>query len=284
MPVANSSRCCRKVESERDAGVLLQWSLSLGGANHPAAGKALESIASKAALDPWLAKSLALVNEQFVDSTLTGLLKAAGSSLDNAQPNTRAALEQTINSLWSRSGQSRQVQLLGTYFAGSNSDASPMSSLQVLLLSSLASADMEQLSKNAALKSQLIKSVATSREQLFNASLSEAERVRLVPLVTVLRDSTEQALVDLVRLLGPQEPASVQQAALSAARKLRADQTAVLMLEKWPELLPEVRSSVCGLLLERTAWGQQLVAALEKGTVKANDLDTAVGGTTAQIW
>ncbi len=174
-----------KVESERDAGVLLQWSLSLGGANHPAAGKALESIASKAALDPWLAKSLALVNEQFVDSTLTGLLKAAGSSLDNAQPNTRAALEQTINSLWSRSGQSRQVQLLGTYFTGSNSDASPMSSLQVLLLSSLASADMEQLSKNAALKSQLIKSVATSREQLFNASLSEAERVRLVPLVTV---------------------------------------------------------------------------------------------------
>ncbi len=136
-----------KVESERDAGVLLQWSLSLGGANHPAAGKALESIASKAALDPWLAKSLALVNEQFVDSTLTGLLKAAGSSLDNAQPNTRAALEQTINSLWSRSGQSRQVQLLGTYFTGSNSDASPMSSLQVLLLSSLASADMEQLSR-----------------------------------------------------------------------------------------------------------------------------------------
>ncbi len=135
---------------------------------------------------------------------------------------------------------------------------------------------MEQLSKNAALKSQLIKSVATSREQLFNANLSEAERVRLVPLVTVLRDSTEQALVDLVRLLGPQEPASVQQAALSAARKLRADQTAALMLEKWPELLPEVRSSVCGLLLERTAWGQQLVAALEKGTVKANDLDTAV--------
>ncbi len=79
-----------------------------------------------------------------------------------------------------------------------------------------------------------------------------------------------------MRLLGPQEPASVQQAALSAARKLKADQTAVLMLEKWPELLPEVRSSVCGLLLERTAWGQQLVAALEKGTVKANDLDTAV--------
>ena len=54
------------IDKEQDAGVLLQWSLSLGGAEHAGAEKALELIASKAASDMWLAKSLALVNEQYV--------------------------------------------------------------------------------------------------------------------------------------------------------------------------------------------------------------------------
>ena len=263
------------VDKEQDAGVLLQWSLSLGGAEHAGAGKALELIASKAAGDMWLAKSLALVNEQYVDAALSGLLQAAPSAIENAASNVRAAVEQTVSSLWARASSDKQAQLLSLYFSASKNNSATMSALEVLLLSSVASSDIDQLTKDAQLKAQIASAVQAARKQLFMDSTPADQRVRLVPLVTLLPDSPASALSDIARLLGPQQTPPIQQAALTAARRLKADETATVLLDKWSELLPDVRTSVCSLLLERRNWGDKLVAALEQGAVKSNDLDAA---------
>ena len=263
------------IEKESDAGVLLQWSLSLGGAKHPAANRALEMIAAKAGLDPWLAKSLGLVDDLNVDATLNGLLKAAPAVIAGPESKTRQAFEQTMNSLWSRAGAETQAKFLSQTFAGDPAQSSKMSPLQVLLLSSIAASDSQQLSKHPQLQAQVASATSVARRQLFAEGASEAERVRLVPLVTLMPESPAKALRDLVRLLGPQEPTAIQQAALSAARRLRADETPAAIIDKWSELLPDVRSSVATLLLERPQWSEQLIAALEQGSVKANDLDAA---------
>lgn len=267
------------LDKEQDPGVLLQWTLTLGGARNPSAGKALEKFAAKATSDTWFAKSLALVDTPFVDATLTGLLQAAQHPLDGTDATARAAVEQSINSLWTRASPEKQTQLLASVF-GDAKDASPgtaaISPVQLLLLSSVASSDISQLTKDTALKLQIVSAVKSARARLFNTETPESERTRLVPLVTLLPDSPEDALRDIARLLGPQEPSATQQEALAAARRLKADDTATVLLEKWPELLPDVRSSVCSLLLERRNWGEQLVVALEKGAVKPNDLDATV--------
>ena len=150
-----------------------------------------------------------------------------------------------------------------------------MSALEVLLLSSVASSDIDQLTKDAQLKAQIASAVQAARKQLFMDSTPADQRVRLVPLVTLLPDSPANALGDIARLLGPQQTPAIQQAALTAARRLKADDTATVLLGKWSELLPDVRTSVCSLLLERRNWGDKLVAALEEGAVKVNDLDAA---------
>jgi putative heme-binding domain-containing protein len=261
---------------EEDAGVLVQWSLSLGKAKHAAAEQALQTIAVKAASDVWLAKSLALVNEQFVDATLTGLLKATQTTSGEISPNAQMALEQTISALWTRASDAQQAALLATYFGDRTAQASNISAIQALLLSSVAPADIDQLTKDAALKSQIVATLKLARERLFAENVPTEERLRLVPLVTLLPASSKAALEDLTRLIGPQEPASIQQMALSVARRFKADETAEVMLQKWPELLPEVRSSVAALLLERRNWADHFVGALEKGAVKANDLDASI--------
>lgn len=265
----------KSLETENDLGVLVQWSLSLGGSQQMTASDALERIAAHATSSPWLAKSLALVNDAFVDATLSGLIKAAQSG-GGREPKAQLAAEQAINALWSRASAEKQTQLLSTVFSSAAKDASGINELQVLLLSSLASADVPQLAKNSLLKAQVALAVQVARKQLFSAELPDAQRAKFVPLVTVLPDAPGDALQDIARLLGPQEPTLIHQAALNAARRMKAEATATVLLEKWTELLPDVRSSVCTLLLERRNWGEQLILALENGSVKANDLDATI--------
>ncbi len=262
------------VNEETDPGVLLQWSLSLGGAVHPAAADALEQVAVGASTDKWLAKSLALVSDAHVDATLTGLVKAANSFKQTIDPTMRAAVEQSLGSLWARASTARQKQLLASVF-DSKDGADAISPVQVALLAALASSNVAELTKDPQWKEQISRAVHTARRGLFDQAVPEAERVRLVPLVGLMPESPSDALRDIARLIGPQEPPAIQQAALNVARRLKADDTATALLDKWSELLPDVRSSVATLLLERRGWGEQLVGALERGSVKVNDLDAA---------
>lgn len=265
------------LQREQDAGVLLQWALSLGGSEHAGVSQAVEQVAAKANTSVWLAKSLALMNDQHSEAALSGLVKAAiSASFADSEPRTQAAVEQAINALWARASSEKQTQLLSTVFNEDRSTTAGIGVIETLFLSAVASADVSQLDKNPRLKTQLVLAAKAARLKLFDETTPQAERLRLVSLVTLLPDRPGDALQDIARLLGPQEPAAIHQAALNAVRRLKADETPLVLIAKWSELLPEVRSSVGTLLLERPNWGEQLVVSLEKGVVKSNDLDTTL--------
>ncbi len=87
----------------------------------------------------------------------------------------------------------------------------------------------------------------------------------------------EQDFARLGALLNPQVPPEVQQAALASLKKLASPRVASLLLGKWNELTPTVRSEALAALMGRAEWTQALLAAIEGGK-----LTTSALGTTQQ--
>lgn len=260
--------------TEQDAGVLLQLALSLGALHSAVYDPALESIAKRASSDAWLAKAVSLVDDHHVGAALAGSLAALQEHAPEANA-TRAALESTIGSLWARATKEDRSRIVKKYFAVEDEHAG-LGDAQVVLLAAAASTGLEQIAEDAQTQARLKSAVAGARTRLFGDDTSAQERARLVPLLALDKEHAAETLNDVARLLGAKEPSEVQQAAIALARNLRSDEMPQAILAHWPQLLPDVRSSVCSLLLERRPWAEQLITALESGKVKVSDLDAAM--------
>lgn len=275
---------------ERDPAVLVQLALSLGSSESAAFLPAIEALAAHATEDVWLCKALALVDKSQVEAALQGILRSlaaraadctrtancpegSGSAPTEAR---MATLEQTISSLWARSQPASRLRLLTKHFASTSGDETQLSDMQIILLTAVASAGLDKLSEGADLQIRLASAVATARTRLFTEGVQPEERIRLIPLLPLSPSAESETLVDIGRLLDPRESIEVQHAALNVARRLRAPDTPRVLLSKWSQLFPDIRSSVCAVLLERKAWGEELIAHLESGAIKVNDLDAAV--------
>jgi putative heme-binding domain-containing protein len=78
-----------------------------------------------------------------------------------------------------------------------------------------------------------------------------------------------------LELLRPQEPVAVQAAALAALGRGEDAAVARRMIEGWKTYTPTIRGQLLDLLLGRDAWLQELLAAVEKGTIPAAIIDAA---------
>jgi putative membrane-bound dehydrogenase-like protein len=264
---------------QHDPGVLLQLALTLGGSQQPEVGPAIEAIAAGATSDLWLAKALALVSDRQVASALSGMIKALEQTSDTAQgpsPEVRAAVESTLSTLWGRSSKETRRSILSRVFPEQDSAQSSLSDQQVILLTAAAAIGLDKLAEDAAIKQRLSAAIATARQRLFDEQTSADQRRQLIPLLALSDSPTQAVMADVVQLLGAQETPQNQQAALGVVRRLKSDDVADALLSNWPRYLPDVRSSVSGLLLERRPWGEKLVAALESDKVKVGDLDAAL--------
>lgn len=262
---------------ERDAGVLTQLMLTLGGISDGNLKGAIESMASHAASDAWLSKATSLVHDMHVEPALQGGLSSIQIQ-PSTNPSIRPVLEQTINSLWSRNSAAVRNRILAEHFPAAESN-SKLTDIQVLLLTAVAGAGIDKLTNDEQLQDRLVAATVVARQRLFAEGADLLERARLVPLLSLPSskpNEMQQKLQDIIRLLGPREAPEIQQSALAVARRLRLDETPNAVLAKWSEMLPDVRSSVCSLLLERRNWGEQLIVALESGQVKVSDLDAAL--------
>ena len=77
----------------------------------------------------------------------------------------------------------------------------------------------------------------------------------------------------LIALLTPRSPVAIQLAAVNALTQCRRPELASELLADWSARSPEIRRSITGLLLQRTEWTEQLLAAVESGVVPATELD-----------
>lgn len=104
---------------------------------------------------------------------------------------------------------------------------------------------------------------------------ADTERQVALKLLGRRESDREQALRDLVSLLGPSEPPTIQAAALSAIMQLRDDAAAHALLDAWPTLSPGPRNSAMDALLARDAWALILLSRLEQGEISLQELDAA---------
>ncbi|MGN6547795.1 MAG: neutral/alkaline non-lysosomal ceramidase N-terminal domain-containing protein, partial [Aureliella sp.] len=258
---------------EEEPQVLFQQALSVGARPSEEFSPVIEAIARQATKDAWLAKALSLVHQQHVAAALRGCLTAMEHPAESNA--VQAALEATIGSLWRRADQESRSAIVKQYFSVEDEQVA-LNDTQLILLAAAATTGLEQLTDDSKIQDRLRKVVAATRERLFTGELDAQQRARLVPLLALNKEHAAQALNDVARLLGPKEPSEVQQAALALARNLRSDEMPQAILAHWSQLLPDVRSSVCSLLLERRPWAEQLIGALESGRVKVSDLDAAL--------
>ncbi len=109
-----------------------------------------------------------------------------------------------------------------------------------------------------------------ARRTAVDAAQSAEERAEAVGLLEFGDTPADTALL-LGRLSGT-EPTDVQAAALAVLRARKDEATGVALMDRWRSLAPGVRPRVLQLLLDRRAFQEPLVAALEQKKITVGEL------------
>jgi putative heme-binding domain-containing protein len=102
---------------------------------------------------------------------------------------------------------------------------------------------------------------------------TRCESLQLVGIGIAPVDREASLLLDL---LSPNAPVRVQLAAIDRLAVFADDDAIALLLQNWPTMTRPVRDHCVGRVLERRAWTEQLLDALENETIRVTDLSPAV--------
>lgn len=105
-----------------------------------------------------------------------------------------------------------------------------------------------------------------------DSSLEESERVAAIE--ELKRAETGAVIDTLEKLTEPQEPASVQFAAIEGLlARGESPEVAEILVRRWPSLSPTLRRLAMDGLLQRPAWILQVLSAIQEGRLSTADLD-----------
>jgi putative heme-binding domain-containing protein len=124
-----------------------------------------------------------------------------------------------------------------------------------------------------------LKTLASRKE----AAVAEARRIvpdeqaelplRLAAVRLLGRGERPQDdLVQLAKLLEPQQPQPLQQASLAVIRRHRAPQLAAHLVGRWEQYSPAARLEVLDALFARTEWLRMLLKALERQEIEPQEI------------
>lgn len=113
---------------------------------------------------------------------------------------------------------------------------------------------------------------ARARHTAADSSAPMQLRLAAIPLLGRGSAGSERDLELLPKLLQPQVPAPVQQAALASLRESKETAVADTLLSGWAGFEPGSRAGVLRVLLGRTEWCLRLLEAIEQGRVPAAQL------------
>ncbi len=113
---------------------------------------------------------------------------------------------------------------------------------------------------------------AAARRNAADDARSEDER-RAAITVLGLTDDLAADLAVLEELIGPQQPASVENAALDSLARSGDNRAATALLAHWASYSPAMAGRVLDALLSRDAWAAILLDRLADGSVPARELD-----------
>jgi putative membrane-bound dehydrogenase-like protein len=115
---------------------------------------------------------------------------------------------------------------------------------------------------------------ARARETAADVKAAEADRVAAIRVLGRESAKRGEDVALLAKLIVPQNPVALQSAALAALARVPGAGAGEL-LAGWKGYTPALRSQVLDLVMSRGAWQRDLLAAVEKGTVPAAQIDAA---------
>lgn len=116
-----------------------------------------------------------------------------------------------------------------------------------------------------------VEALVLARAGAANANRPVAERVADIKLLGL--GSASELTQALLSLLDARQPVEVQQAALGELRRSREPSLGSSLVAQWRTLGPDLRLPVLNLLLERRAFHDALLSALESGTLAVGELN-----------
>jgi putative membrane-bound dehydrogenase-like protein len=117
---------------------------------------------------------------------------------------------------------------------------------------------------------QLLEYAALAAADPAKSVAQRQESIRLLGLGNGYLETTTNALF---RLLDAREPREVQQAALGELRRFKEPEIGVGLVARWRAIGPALRPALLNVLLERRAFHDSLLNALEAGSISVGELN-----------
>ncbi len=119
------------------------------------------------------------------------------------------------------------------------------------------------------------KALAGLRKTLLTviADENKSEKERIDSAQRLAQMQPDHAMLDsLLAEVSPKASPTLSAGILDAVSLATTSEVAVVLLEHWNQLTPNLRQKSVAILLSRPEWSRSLLVALEKGTVSATDL------------
>ncbi|MCG8600991.1 MAG: c-type cytochrome [Verrucomicrobiales bacterium] len=136
--------------------------------------------------------------------------------------------------------------------------------------------DLKSIAPEESQQKAIVETIGKARDLAAagDAPLSgRLEATRLLACKAAFEGSTDIPL--LVSLLETRNDPTLRETALEALAGTRGKATATALIQQWKSLPPTDRSKVQNLLLGRSEWAAELVAAVESGTIPRMEIDAA---------
>ncbi len=117
--------------------------------------------------------------------------------------------------------------------------------------------------------------VAFARKLVEKDDAAEADLLAALPLLGRDPVTLEDDLKRLSSLLAASRPAAVQSAVITALARTPDKSVPTSLIGAWANASPFLRSRILDALLNRAVWHVELLAAVEKGTIPAGQIDAA---------
>jgi putative heme-binding domain-containing protein len=109
-----------------------------------------------------------------------------------------------------------------------------------------------------------------ARQQASNSELPVEERVAAAHRLGV--GPTDEVREVAAKLISPEQPAAVQQAALAVLGRVEDNKVADLLIARWPQLGPAARGSAIEVLLTRDGSVVRLLAAIQSQQIAVSEI------------
>ena len=261
-----------KLLDDPDAQIQLQLAYSLGAANTSQAARGLADILLAHLNSPYLtAAALSSINKNNVDTILTTLLRPTSAG---EQP-PGALVERLLSLAVALQGKTAVERVAGEIIQPTGGEFADWQFAAVAgMLDALA---RQRVAVDKPLTQQIAPLVSAARRQVASTDAPPQRRILAMRLLGRSADARQADVAMLGRLLDPRQPPEMQTAAARALASLREATVPKILLAGWRSHSPALRGQVLDVLLSRTDWTNELLAAVEGGSILAAHIDSARG-------